>query len=67
MFTKKHYEAIAKLLKAYHDHNGKRDYVGGIEVDQMIDQLVGDFGDLFGDDTERFDRVKFLKAIGYGS
>jgi len=67
MFTKQHYEAIAKLLREYHQHNGTREYDGGAEVDAMIDQLIGDFGDMLDNDNERFDRVKFLKTIGYGS
>jgi hypothetical protein len=45
MLTRKHFEAIAQILKGYHRHNGKRDYPGGTEVDDMIDHLVGDFGD----------------------
>lgn len=67
MFTKKHYEAVAKVLHGYKEHNGKRDYAGGGEVDAMVDHMVGDFGDMFEDDNSNFNRGKFLKACGYGS
>ena len=67
MFTKKHYEAIAKVLQGYKQYNGEREYPGGGEVDAMIDGMVSEFGDMLERDNPNFDRGRFLKACGYGS
>ncbi len=67
MFSKQHYEAIANILKPYHEYNFTRNFRDSEAVNKMIDNLVGDFGDYLEKENPRFDRVKFLRAIGYGS
>lgn len=46
MFTKQHFVKVATLLDANH---------ASLEI-------VQDFADLFGEDNERFDRVRFVEA-----
>jgi protein associated with RNAse G/E len=60
MFTKKHFEAIADILNKYTRHNGKRNYPGGKEVDEMINVMVTDFADFLETQNERFDKDKFF-------
>lgn len=51
MFTKRHYEAIAKVLGEYYKQNNTYD---GIE---------GALAVMFYGDNERFDYDRFMKAI----
>jgi hypothetical protein len=58
--TKKHYEAIARIL-ATHISAGKMRTVWEIEAGIAI---ARDLADYFASDNQRFDRVRFLTACG---
>lgn len=51
MFTKRHYEEIAKLLGEYYRQNGS------------FNQIEGAFAVMFYRDNKRFDYDKFMKAV----
>lgn len=55
MFTRKHYRAIAKILKNHDDF---------IERVNKYTSLCNDLADYFASDNPRFDREKFLAACG---
>lgn len=58
MLTKKHFEAIAQILKGYTKHRADFD----APVNYLLDCLVGDFANYLEKQNEWFDRDKFLKA-----
>ena len=51
MFSKRHFEAIAKLIK---ETDASSKY-----------QLAQELGDLFAEDNERFDVKRFFTACGF--
>lgn len=58
VFTKRHFEAIAAIFRAWTDDPCYED---------DLTCIARDFADLFGEHNERFDREKFLSACGLGS
>jgi len=64
--TRKHFKAIAELLRArrlraQNDHEfGGPDY--GVQC--TIDEIAGDLASYFKSQNPRFDRERFLKAVG---
>ena len=63
MFKKRHYEAIARLLKAQYTRPSTKSLPP--TQDFVIDRVVDDMVAMFEDDNPRFKREKFLKAAGY--
>ena len=56
MFTRKHYEKIADILKEHRESN----FVSH-------DLLADKFAELFAEDNPRFDRTRFIEAVRFGS
>ena len=62
MFSKRHYEAIAKVIK---DHN-VNDKLPSHRSTECCYYVVADIVDMFERDNPKFDRVRFLDACGLG-
>lgn len=60
LFTKHHYEAIAKTIRLYIRFPGKDE---GTETDFFIRTLA----DSFAEDNPKFNRSKFMQACGITS
>lgn len=58
--TRKHYNAFAELLELYRPANSD---AAVLPADYR--QLVRSIADLFAEDNDRFDRARFLAAVGY--
>ena len=58
--TRKHYTAIAETLEVFRPANSD-----AALTPADYRQLVRSFADLFAEDNERFDRSRFLAAVGY--
>lgn len=62
MFTKRHYEAIAKSIKQ--SGNSYPGIVNGASAFQYHEYLIEKLADMFAGDNPIFDREKFFKACG---
>lgn len=63
MFTRKHYKAIAEIIKKRLNLNqGTRHTPRFLYADEVADDLA----DYFAGDNPRFDRERFLTACGIG-
>ena len=51
-FSKRHYEAVAKVIDNM------------INGNSSPDNIIDDFAEMFAEDNERFDRARFEKAAG---
>jgi len=61
MFTRKHYEFVANLLRKWKYHS----FANNNAVAQtVIDAIAGDLADMFIKDNPRFNPRKFLEAAG---
>lgn len=58
MFTRTHFEAVAKILRAA---RVPTDAV----ITQSVDKLVDDFADCFAESNPLFDRARFFAASGH--
>ena len=59
MFTKKHYKAIATIVR-----EAKEDHRGGTPAELVLATIDEQLADYFAQDNERFDRAKFIEACG---
>ena len=62
MFEKRHYEVIARLLRAQYVLQPTLVTEQGVGV---VDRIVEEFASLFSDHNPRFKRKKFMTAAGY--
>jgi len=66
VFTKQHYEAVARILKRQRKIEASNmapfSALGAFGV---IDDLTSEFATLFEGDNEAFNRKRFLEASGY--
>lgn len=60
--TKKHFEAIAAIIKAQYDSASKRR--DGWEACQTIEHTADNLAEYFASQNPRFDELKFLQACG---
>jgi hypothetical protein len=58
--TKRHFEAIARILKERSEATRGNDFDGFVQVDAIADALA----DFFAAENPRFDRLRFLIACG---
>lgn len=56
--TKKHFEALAEIIKTVKDDVGDR------TVDSVLHQIARDVADFSQVENSRFDRNRFLRACG---
>lgn len=56
MFTKKHFESIARVMRVH-----QRDTADPVRLECM----ANDFADLFANSNPRFDRARFMAACGF--
>lgn len=61
MFTKQHFEAVAKVI------DKARINADGATTLEIVDVIAVDFADLFAASNPRFDRERFMRAAGYES
>ena len=57
MFTKKHFEAVAKTIKAQDTEN--------YDVFKAVREIARDMANMFQASNERFDRNRFMQACGF--
>ena len=76
MFEKRHYVAVASVLKSLPSKEMERSIaydqnececncrVGHVDISDIIDEARNAFADMFATDNPRFDRIEFLVAAG---
>jgi hypothetical protein len=57
--TKRHFEAIAKILK-----DARGDAIANSEAPYQVSDVALAMADYFGEENPRFDRARFLTACG---
>ena len=57
MFTRKHFEAVAAILKAQDTEN--------YDVFKAVREIARNMADVFQASNERFDRNRFMQACGF--
>lgn len=62
MLTKKHFEAIAKIMREHHDKEHKH-----TETYNTVDEIIGDLASYLRDENPLFDWIRFVKACGIGT
>lgn len=62
--NKKHFEAIAAILKAKADQYRNSSYPDAYDRFAAVDAIADDLAEYFASQNPRFDELKFLQACG---
>jgi hypothetical protein len=64
IFTRRHYVAIARMIRDRAERSPARGEPGGTWYYVALDDIARDLADFFQEDNPRFDRDRFLVAAG---